>query len=212
MTTLRSRRAIPTTIAVLAGVAALGFVYRTWHLRWGATDDELAMGLPGDCIVPRPAFDATRAVTVEAPPEAVWPWIAQIGFGRAGWYSYDFLDNLGRHSAETIMPALQDIHPGDLVPIGPGGFGLKVKDIEPGKWVLWWDGSGYTTWLWSLREGAGRTRLLTRLRLHYRWTHPTILFNLLIVEPADFPMMRKCMLGIKRRAEALAARAPIRPA
>ena len=70
----------------------------------GATDEEVRKDLPGDEIVAAPTFDATRAIIVEAPPEAVWPWIAQIGFGRAGWYSYDLLDNLGRHSLERIDP------------------------------------------------------------------------------------------------------------
>jgi hypothetical protein len=108
---------------------------------------------------------------VEAPPEAVWPWIAQLGFGRAGWYSYDLLDNLGRHSAETVIPSLQEIHVGDVVPMGPGGAGLHVKDLVAGEWLLWWDGVGYSTWLWSLEQVApGRTRLVTRVRLRYRWT------------------------------------------
>jgi hypothetical protein len=189
-----------------AGIVMLGFfgVYRPWQLHWGATRDEIERQLPGDDIVAHPTFDATRAVTVEASPSQVWPWIAQIGFGRAGWYSYDLLDNLGRHSSETIIPALQQPHVGDLVPMGPGA-GLYIKDFEPGKWMLWWDKRGRATWLWTLQDaGQGRTRMLTRVRLKYLWTSPGIVFNLLLIEPWDFPMMRKAMLGIKRRAESLA--------
>ena len=199
-------------IAIASGLAAAGFaafvrLYRPWHLSWGATDEEVLSDLPGDRVVVQPTFNATRAITVDAPPEAVWPWIAQMGFGRAGWYSYDLLDNLGRHSADTIIPSLQDVQVGDLVPMGPGGGGLRVKDFVAGRWLLWWDGIGYSTWLWSLEQTTpGQTRLLTRVRTRYRWTHPTILFSLLLMEPWDFPMMRKCMLGIKHRAESASER------
>lgn len=201
------RTAARVGAAALTGLAAFVFVYRPWHLRWGASPEEVTSRLPGDDVVAEPAFGATRAITIAAPPAAVWPWIAQIGFGRAGWYSYDLLDNLGRHSSERIIPSLQGVRPGDLVPMGPGGAGLRVKDLVPDTWLLWWDGSGDATWLWTLEEtAAGSTRLLTRVRLRYRWTRPSILFNLLLIEPWDFPMMRKCMLGIKRRAESMADR------
>ena len=193
--------------AAAAAFAAFFRRYRRWHLSWGATDEDLRVQLPGDDVVEDPTFAATRGITVDASPEAVWPWIAQLGFGRAGWYSYDLLDNLGRRSAERVIHSLQEIRVGDVVPMGPGGAGLRVKDLMSGEWLLWWDGAGYSTWLWSLEEVApGRTRLLTRVRLRYRWTHPSILFSLLLMEPWDFPMMRKCMLGIKRRAEEASAR------
>ena len=116
---------------VLIGV---GFfrLYRPWQLRWGATDEEVGASMPGDEVVPRPSFNATRAVTIDAQPEAVWPWIVQIGFGRAGWYSYDLLDNIGRHSAERVVPELQHIEIGDLVPLGPGeNAGMRVKEFVP---------------------------------------------------------------------------------
>ncbi len=180
-------------------------VYRPRQLRWGATSDEVQCELPGDDIVVGPTFNATRAVTVEAAPHEIWPWIAQIGFGRAGWYSYDLLDNFARHSSEEIIPSLQQTQSGDLVPIGPGA-GIYVKDFQSPTWMLWWDKQGWMTWLWNLEEvGQGRTRLLTRVRVRYRWTSPSVLFDLLFIEPWDFPMMRKCMLGIKRRAESTAS-------
>src|ERR687897_2315705 len=200
-------------ILLACGLAAAGAVaflrfFRPWHLRWGATDFEVASELPGDEVVADPTFNATRAITVEASPAEVWPWIAQMGFGRAGWYSYDLLDNLGRRSADRIIPSLQDVRVGDVVPMGPGGGGLRVKDFAPGEWLLWWDGVGYSTWLWSLeRIAPEQTRLVTRVRTQYRWTRPTILFALLLMEPWDFPMMRKCMLGIKRRVESASPQA-----
>jgi len=188
--------------AATAALVLILRLYRPWHLRWGSTDEEVHSQLPGDEVVPDPTFAATRAITVNAPPESVWPWIAQMGFGRAGWYSYDLLDNFGRRSSERVIASLQEVQVGDTVPMGPGGGGLRVKGLEPGQWLLWWDGVGHSTWAWRLGSaGPGRTRLLTRVRIHYRWTHPTILFNLLLVEPWDFPMMRKCMIGIKERAE-----------
>ena len=83
-------------------------LYRHWHLRWGATDAEVASTMPGDEIVPDPSFNATRALTIDAPPPQVWPWIVQLGTGRAGFYSYDLLDNGARPSADRILPELQD--------------------------------------------------------------------------------------------------------
>ncbi|MFC5262679.1 hypothetical protein ACFPJ1_11240 [Kribbella qitaiheensis] len=74
-------------------------LYRPWHLRWGSTDAEVDATLPGDEIVDEPTFAATRAVTIDAPPADVWPWIVQLGFNRAGWYSYDLLDTVGRKGA-----------------------------------------------------------------------------------------------------------------
>ena len=108
-------------VAALAGAVGIYVVfYRPRQLRWGATDQEVARAMPGDEIVARPVFNATRAVTVNARPEEIWPWLVQIGFGRAGWYSYDILDNLGRHSSEEILAEYQHLAPGDLIPLGPG--------------------------------------------------------------------------------------------
>ncbi|MEA2551079.1 MAG: hypothetical protein QOE25_848 [Actinomycetota bacterium] len=196
-------------IAVTVVVVGFGFigVYRPWQLTWGATDDELARRMPGDEVVPRPTFNTTRAVTIDAQPGEIWPWLVQIGFGRAGWYSYDFLDNLGRHSAERIIPEFQHVDVGDLIPMAPGEeTGMWVKECLPDRSTLWWDRKNQlTTWAWALVPMPdGRTRLVTRVRSRSSWRHPTSVFWLLLVEVADFPMMRKCLLGIKRRAEALA--------
>jgi hypothetical protein len=195
-------------IGVVLGGLAFFRMYRPWQLRWGATLEELSRTMPGDEVVSAPAFNAMRAVTVEAPPEAIWPWIVQIGFWRAGWYSYDLLDNAGRRSAERIMPELQHMEVGDLVPMGPGkNAGIWVKGLEQNRWMLWADKFQLTTWAWALEpEPDGSTRLLTRVRARPSWRHPTTAAWLLLVEVADFPMMRKCLLGIKRRAEALVPR------
>jgi hypothetical protein len=200
---------IPIGIAVAIVLVAVAFVavYRPWHLKWGATAEDLARSMSGDEIVRRPIFNATRVVTIDARPEDIWPWIVQIGFGRAGWYSYDVFDNLGRRSSESIVPGLQGIAVGDLVPLGPGeGSGMFVKELVPNQSMLWWTGKdGQTTWAWGLYPTAGgATRLVTRVRAPFSWRQPVSAVWILLDEVADFPMMRKCLLGIKRRAEAQA--------
>jgi len=208
---MRARAALRALAILGAGLGVYLRVLRPWQLRWGATDDEVRRTMPGDEIVARPTFNATRAVTVHAPAFMIWPWIVQIGFGKAGWYSYDLLDNFGRTSARHIIPELQHLQAGDLVPMyqgigAPEGVGMKVKAIEPERWILWWDDKTQdTTWIWALYPiDMQQTRLVTRVRMRYRWTKATILFSLL-VEFADLVMMRKCLLGIKQRAESLVA-------
>jgi len=197
-------------IVAAVGVFAVAFfgVYRPWHLKWGAAREDLVREMSGDEIVPRPIFNATRVVTINARPEDIWPWIVQIGFGRAGWYSIDLFDNLGRHSSERIVPELQHIEIGDLVPLGPGeGSGMFVKEFVVNRSMLWWTGKdGQTTWAWGLYPTpAGATRLVTRVRTPLSWREPISALWLLLSEVADFPMMRKCLLGIKRRAETSAS-------
>ena len=196
--------------AILLGIAILIPVYmrfvRPWQLRWGARPEEIEASLPGDDIVARPSFDATRGVTIRASPVQIWPWIVQIGVNRAGWYSYDLLDNLGRKSAEKILPEFQSPRVGDLIPMSPDGKqGFWVKAFERDRWMLWWDRNGDVSWAWVLLpiDGAS-TRLITRVRMSYRWSSLAAIFNL-IVEFFDIVMMRKCMLEIKERAEKTAA-------
>jgi hypothetical protein len=201
---------IPIGIVAAVAVVTVAFfgLYRPWHLKWGATPEELARSMPGDEIVRRPIFKATRVVTIDAQPADVWPWIVQIGFGRAGWYSIDLFDNLGRHSSERIVPELQHIEVGDLVPLGPGeGSGMFVKEFVLNRSILWWSGKeGQTTWAWGLYPTPdGTTRLVTRVRAPFSWRQPISAVWLVLDEVADFPMMRKCLLGIKRRAETKAA-------
>ena len=175
---------------------------RPWQLRWGATDAEIERSIPGDDIVGKPSFNATRAVTIHAPADNIYPWIVQMGVTRAGWYSYDLLDNLGKPSAESILTRHQNIQVGDIILMSPDGKqGMGVKDFRKNEWMLWWDNKGDSTWAWGIHpEGENRSRLITRVRLKYRWVSFSILFSML-VEFFDLPMMRKSMLGIKRRAE-----------
>ena len=198
-----------TILTVIIGIICILFGYlkivRPWQLRWGASDEENVRSMPGDEIVSQPSFNATRAVTIHASPENIYPWIVQIGLNRAGWYSYDVLDNLARKSAETILPEFQNIQIGDLIPMSPDGKqGIWVKEFSQNEWMLWWDKIGDTTWVWEIYpEGENSCRLVTRVRTKYRWLSLSAIFNL-IIEFFDLPMMRKSMLGIKKRAESMA--------
>jgi len=200
---------------VLAGSAAAAFVYlryvRPWQLTWGATAAEVSRQLPSDDLVSRPTFDATRAITLEPPPEQVWPWLVQMGLTRAGWYSYDLLDNLGRPSVRCIVPELQRLEPGDIVPMSPNGKqGMKVLSVEPPTSMVWGEPEG-TTWAWQLDEThTGGTRLVTRVRSRYRWFSPSIAFSLLL-EFGDIWMMRKMLLNLRERATPLSREGELSP-
>lgn len=191
------------TAATLGGVLA---AYRAWHLHWGATQDEIEAVMPGDEVVPHPHFCATRAMTIDAPPSCVWPWIVQIGFGRAGFYSYDALDNFGWPSAETILPEYQQVHVGDLAapmvasPTEETSF--RVRDVLPLEHLVW--EKPQATWTWQLTQLAPHeTRLVTRLRLRYDLRSAEGFASMLLMEAGDFPMMRKQLINLKLRAEAL---------
>jgi hypothetical protein len=195
-------------VAVASPLFVFAPLYRRSHMRWGATDDEVAGAMPGDQLVSEPSFNATRAITIDAPPEAVWPWLRQIGFGRAGWYSYDLFDNAARPSAERILPEYQDPKIGDWVPMSSKvneTTAFKIKEFEPSRWMLW--AKPHSTWAWKLvpLEG-GRTRLVTRVKDRYAWRDSpgNALVSLILMEFGDFPMMRKLFLNVKRRAERLA--------
>jgi hypothetical protein len=197
-------------LARLGGIAAIFLlalivylpIIRPWQLRWGATDAEVTRDLPGDELVASADFNATRAITIRAAAEEIWPWIVQIGDRRAGFYSYDWFDNRGKPSADRIIPELQLVEVGDPVPIAPGIYEL-IHSLDPPRSMVWVGSevppSG--TWAWYLEPiDETHTRLLTRLRFSYHWTSPILLFDFWL-DWGDFPFMRRCMLGIKQRAE-----------
>jgi uncharacterized protein YndB with AHSA1/START domain len=180
--------------------------------RWGAADGEVAGAMPGDGEVPGPQFAVTRAVTIAAPPEAVWPWIVQIGYHRAGWYAYDLFDNDDIPSAEAILPEFQHLEIGQVI----GEEGFAVRELEPGRhlvlafqypktqWVVKqgvWPKFGHCSMCLQLRpvHDGERTRLLYRVRLSAPPLGRALM--LALFEPADFVASRKMLTGIKRRAE-----------
>jgi hypothetical protein len=154
-------------------------LYRRWHLRWGATPVEVASALPGDDLLPRAPFRCTRAITIDAPPEAVWPWLVQVGCLRAGFYSNDLVDNLGHPSAREIVPELQQLEVGQWVPMSPTPSdvtALRVDSFDVNRWLLWRKPD--STWVWALTElGDGKTRLVTRVHAVYEWTKPASAFS-----------------------------------
>ena len=188
-----------------AGLAASVYasIVRPWHLRWGATCTEAARALPGDELVSRPQLEATRAITIAAPREGVWPWLVQMGgYTRAGWYSYDFFDNAGRPSALQIRPELQHLAVGDVLPFDPDGSGFEVRAIHAPHCLVTAHErpGGAISVTYILEPLAGeRTRLLVRLRLRVStWRGWPFLAAM---DVGDFVFMRRMLLGIRERAE-----------
>jgi hypothetical protein len=208
-TTQAKTLAAASAVAASGSIAALALIARTRLLRWGATDEEVAAAQPGDDLIADANVTATRAITIRRSPDVVWPWIAQLGQGRGGFYSYDFLENLvgcDIHSADRVVPEWQQIDVGDEVRLAPAA-GLRVAILEPGR-ALVIQGSlpiarrppFDSTWAFVLCEQPdGTTRLLSRERYGYRrWWAP------FVIEPTQaisFVMSRKMLLGIRDRAE-----------
>jgi hypothetical protein len=189
--TARPLRRTPSTkigmlidAATAAPIWAMSPALRPWHMHWGATQTEISAPLPGDAVVPRAQFNATRAITIDAPPERVWPWIVQLGYGRGGFYTYDLLDNAGLPSADRIVENYQDLKVGDLVPMFHETHGLtiayRVDSLDANKRMLWVhrpheDDRPDSTWSWRLTASPdGGTRLLTRMKQDYRWGTPVL--------------------------------------
>jgi hypothetical protein len=175
---------------------------REWQMTWGATTEEVNNYMAGDEYLKDPGFNTTRVVEIKAPPEKVWPWLKQMGYKKAGLYSFGGLDNGGIPSAERIIPEYQNLKVGDyILPL------LKVVKMEPNKSMLWvfqeragqWENA---TWSWKLSETeTGFTRLASRLRQHRKFSSLPELMAWILMDPMEIFMMRTTLLGIKRRAE-----------
>jgi hypothetical protein len=196
-------------VVVIAGAAGVARyeIARSRLRNWGATRQEIARFFPGDSLVLDAAYVSTRAVTIEAPRDAVWPWLAQMGYRRGGLYSYDWLDRLFGYldapSAEHVFPEFQDLKAGDTIPVG-GGPSWPVRVAEPERALVLEPVAGRITWAFYLLPLTdSTTRLVTRVRC----APPASLLEritMAVMNPAAFVMTRGMLLGIKRRAEALA--------
>ena len=204
-------------VLALFGLALLyWFPVRRWFGRWGTTRDELTQPMTGDEVISKPTHTATHAVTVNAPPDTIWPWLLQMGYQRGGLYSYDWLDRLfgflDRPSADRILPEFQHLAVGDKILLGPREE-LTVTTLEPDRaLVLGYNAHGME-WVWQFGLyplADGRTRLVSRGAERYKET-PVARLGMLIMEPAAFIMTRRMLLGLKERAEALAAGASTEP-
>lgn len=214
--------------STVVGGALAGCAYarllKPRHDRWGASDAEVAVDLSSDSLVPQPSAQNTRAITIEAPPHEVWPWLVQIGADRGGFYSYDFLENLFGlriHSADHIVEEWQRLKVGDVVYATrsrTGGWyvadvrperllALQTADLRRRRPALRTDPGGWEFgWSFVLVDrGDGSTRLLVRERVAVG--NPLMRLLMTPVGPVSFLMTRRMMLGIKERAER-AHRAP----
>ncbi len=190
-------------------VASYPVLFRTRCLTWGATPDEVARNIPGDELLPDADEVSTRAITISAPPGCVWPWLVQMGSGRGGAYTYDWIENLfglRMHSANVILPQFQDVRLGDEFPPGPGRQAMRVAAFEPERVFAVQVGNDRNwVWIFALYPENGITRLVSRNRIRMpggsaaaraAWA--------LLMEPGSLVMERKMLLGIKERAERLA--------
>jgi hypothetical protein len=195
-------------IRLTAALAAFGALYahflRRPILHWGATPEEAVAHLPGDELLEEADGVATRAIDIDAPPSAVWPWIAQMGPApRGGAYTYDWIENLlglDMHSADRVLPEFQHPEVGDV--LGYGRNRMRVERVEPEHVLAWRSEDGNWVWTFVLSGENGSTRLISRNRFRL----PTLgaRIGMLPMEPGSLVMERKMLHGIKERAELLA--------
>jgi hypothetical protein len=224
-------------VAFVGAALTLPIACARWFLPavrgWGARPNDLFRPLPGDDLVPDPDMRHTRGITIAAPPNAVWPWLLQLGQGRGGLYSYDWLENLAGcdiHSVDSIVPDLQSLALGDIVSLRKGDMpAFLVSAIDPGRSLVLVARDPSTgapahaapdvpmavdeSWAFVLEpDGEGATRLLVRGRRRTRGERmDRVAWSL--IEAASLPMERRMLLGIRDRAErtmgaALAGSAP----
>jgi hypothetical protein len=216
-----SHRVRDTSGLLAAGALATEAVLLHLGRTYGSTPEERSARIAGDDIVSHPSVATNHAITIDARPEHVWPWLVQMGWGRAGWYTARWVDRLlfpaNEPSATTILPELQDLHVGDFVPDGPPetNCGFIVEDLIPNRALVLhstshlpgsWRDKAALDWSWAFNltpiDGGHRTRYLFRSR----WTTSPWWFTLggwLGIVPADFVMSRDHLHGVKKRAEAL---------
>jgi hypothetical protein len=195
-----------------ATVAVTQRVYRhyvrEWVLTWGATADEVERRLPGDELLDPADIVATRAIGIDAPPSAIWPWLVQMGPGRAGAYTYDWIENLfglNMHSADRIVPEWQQLEVGDVLRSKEGQSGMRVEFLEPERVLSNRSEAGDWVWTFALEQKKGATRLISRNRIAMKGAAAGQWLGMLVMEPGSLVMERKMLLGIKQRAEQLAA-------
>jgi hypothetical protein len=229
MSKRRTTSILLPVVGVISGVAAsIAYlqVIRPWMLSWGVQQEDLLLSYQGEGVIPNPKIDSMHAITIDAPPSRVWPWLVQLGQGKGGFYSYDFLENMSGldiHTANQIVPEWQELKVGDRVMLGKG-IGIPVVVFEPEQAVVLHGDTrtdtpategqegvipslrpgGYlaTTWGLYLNETEdSRTRLVSRLLIDWNPSTLNTIFYRVFLEPISFLMERKMLLGIKERAE-----------
>ena len=199
---------LPIVLVIVSFAALYWFPVRRWMNEWGASSSDLARVMAGDRLLPDWTYSGTTAVTVDARPEHIWPWLMQMGYQRGGLYSYDWLDHLfgylDRPSATRILPEFQHLAVGDHIPVGRGpSWPVAVLEWNRAL-VLDMRNLGGLDWVWQFGlypVDETRTRLISRSRVRAQtmWAGPLTH----VIEPAGFLMTRRMLLGLKERAEAL---------
>src|SRR5512133_2155591 len=189
---------------LLAGVtAAVYFRFlRDRHMNWGATNAEARGPVAGDELLPHASIVATRVVEIDAPPSAIWPWLVQMGPGRGGAYTYDWIERrlgVDIHNVDRVIPELQNLTLGDEIPMP--GYAMRVERLDNEQAMVIRSSNGAWVWSFELRPTSEHTRLISRNRFDSpAWTakdwlaYPTM-------EPGSWLMERKMLLTIKQRAE-----------
>lgn len=188
-------------LVVLFGVVYV-WAIKPWHMKWGATEAEVMQAMPGDDLIPG-AGQATRAIMIASQPAEVWPWLIQLGYGKAGWYSYDWIDNDFRPSANRIVPEYQALEVGDKILMMPD-MGFVVDSIDEPHSIVSVLEDGSTSWCLALYPDDGSTRLVSRWRPKFEKTPATFLMTMLS-EPGTFIMEQKMLRTIRDRVEAVSA-------
>ena len=205
LSALASPRGRTVALGLLAALGAFYPLLRRPILTWGASGEEADSGLPGDELLEDANGVSTRAIAIDAPVAAVWPWLAQMGPSpRGGAYTYDWIENLLRldmHSANRVLPEFQHPKVGDT--IGLGASRMRLARVEPRHVLAWRSEDGNWVWTFVLEEHDGGTRLISRNRFRF----PTLLarVGMLPMEPGSLVMERKMLRGIKERSERLAS-------
>jgi hypothetical protein len=193
----------PLTLAVLGALGLYMFLRRP-ILTWGATSEEATARLPGDELLEDADGVSTRAISTDAPPSAVWPWLAQMGPSpRGGAYTYDWIENLlglDMHSVDRVLAEFQHPEIGDTIGYGPNR--MRLERVEPEHVLAWRSADGNWVWTFVLEGECEGTRLISRNRFRL----PTLgaRLGMLPMEPASLVMERRMLRGIKQRAERLA--------
>jgi len=202
---LRKVTLLVTAGTLIGGAALYRSLLRGPILTWGATRDEVRGRLPGDELLEEADGTATRAITIDAPPAAVWPWIAQMGPSpRGGAYTYDWIENLlglNMHSVNHVLPEFQHPQVGDGFGYGPNEMSFRV--VEPEHVLAAQSKDGNWIWTFVIEETHdGKTRLISRNRFRLPKVKDKI--GMIPMEAASLLMERRMLYGIKQRAENLA--------
>lgn len=222
----RWNKVLGVGLVTAGAVGVYTLALKPWLMRLGSSADERERPLPGDELVPRPMWGFNHAVTIHAPADEIWPWLVQWGYGRGGFYSYDWIDRLlgasGVKSAERILPEHQQIEAGQIIPVEPGGMGFLTAEVQPGRAIVLLNridlktlkpyGAGDPTpaeyanlsWAWVLDPlDEERTRLISRCRADMRFAgSPLNVYMGEPLQPGSAFMDWGMLQGIKRRVEA----------